>query len=106
MVSNPGGIVEVNIGSSFEIVCDATGIPQPIITWRRQGKGDSNQLDNIKRQWIEVTSKNLAGPIECIANNGVGESAIAGVNMIVLCKLQTCLLEVTPNLKLINYTGL
>lgn len=28
----------------------------------------------------------MAGLIECIANNGVGEPAIAGVNMIVLCK--------------------
>lgn len=86
VLSNPSGVIEVNIGSSFEIVCDATGIPQPIITWRRQGKSDSNQLDNIKRQWIEVSNKNMAGLIECIANNGVGDPAIAGINMIVLCK--------------------
>lgn len=36
---------------------------------------------------VEVTNREMSGPIECIATNGVGEPAVAGINMIVLCKL-------------------
>lgn len=35
---------------------------------------------------VEVTNREMSGPIECIATNGVGEPAVAGINMIVLCK--------------------
>lgn len=85
-MSDPKGIFEVKIGSVFEIVCDAKGVPQPVITWKRKGKGESDHLDNKRRTTVEVTSRDMSGPIECIAANGVGEPAVAGINMIVLCK--------------------
>ncbi len=76
----------MKIGSVFEIVCDAHGVPQPIISWKRKGKSESEHLDNTRRMMIEVTNREMSGPIECIATNGVGEPAVAGINMIVLCK--------------------
>ncbi|XP_037024959.1 protein amalgam isoform X2 [Bradysia coprophila] len=84
VVSDPKGIFEVKIGSVFEIVCEANGVPQPIITWKRNGRGESDHLDNTRRTTVEVTSREMSGPIECIATNGVGEPAVAGINMIVL----------------------
>lgn len=67
-------------------VCEANGVPQPIITWKRKGRSDSDHLDNTRRTTVEVTNREMSGPIECIATNGVGEPAVAGINMIVLCK--------------------
>lgn len=86
--SDPQGPFEVKIGSVFEIVCEAKGVPHPIITWKRQGKPKSDQLDNTRRMMVEVTNREMSGTIECIATNGVGQPAVAGINMIVLCRLQ------------------
>ena len=82
-------MIEVKVGSIFEIVCEAKGIPHPIITWRKQGQSSSDHLDNTRRLLVEVKSRDQAGAIECVATNGVGEPAVAGIDMIVLCKLIT-----------------
>lgn len=34
---------------------------------------------------VEVTDRDMTGPIECIAVNGVGQPAIAGIYLIVQC---------------------
>ena len=83
VVSIPSGVVEAKVGSVFEIVCEARGIPQPIIMWRRHGKSES--VDNSPRLFVEVKNRDMSGPIECIATNGVGE-AISGINLVVQCK--------------------
>lgn len=75
----------MNVGGSLSIVCEADGIPQPIITWRHQGRGRSDELDNTRMFHVEVKDRFMAGPIECIATNGVGE-ATAGIQLVVLCK--------------------
>lgn len=70
------------------MVCEPTGIPYPAITWRI--KGEENSAEVSRRRLIQVTDKDAAGLIECIASNGVGEPAVAGLNLIVLCMF--CLL--------------
>lgn len=88
MISNPNGRIEIKLGSIFEIVCEARGIPHPIISWRQNGQSNydlSGQIENNRRKLVEVSSRNVAGKIECVAENGVGQPAVAGVDMVVLC---------------------
>lgn len=87
VLSNPSGRIEVKMGSIFEIVCEARGIPHPIISWRQNGHSNTTQLENNRRKLVEVRDRNVAGKIECVATNGVGQPAVAGVDMVVLCML-------------------
>lgn len=73
------------MGSVYEIVCEARGIPHPVISWSHNGKTNTNRLENNRRRLVEVNNRNMAGKIECIATNGVGKPATAGVDMIVEC---------------------
>lgn len=69
-------------------MCEARGIPHPIISWRQNGQSNydlSGQIENNRRKLVEVGSRNVAGKIECVAENGVGQPAVAGVDMVVLC---------------------
>lgn len=86
VISSPSGRIEVKMNSVFEIVCEARGIPHPIISWRFNGQTNGTQLENNRRKLIDVQDRNLAGKIECLANNGVGNPAVAGIDMVVLCK--------------------
>lgn len=85
MISQPSGRIEVKLGTVFEIVCEAIGTPQPIISWRLNGRGDRMEPSS-RRRLIEVRSRDMSGPIECIANNGVGQPATAGIELIVQCE--------------------
>lgn len=86
VISTPSGRIEVKLGSVFEIVCEARGIPYPIISWRQsEHPSSSTQLENNRRKLIEVSNRSMAGKIECIATNGVGQPATAGVDMVVYC---------------------
>lgn len=67
-------------------MCEAKGIPHPIISWQHNGLPNSNILENNRRRIVEVRNRSMAGKIECTANNGVGQPAVAGIDMIVLCK--------------------
>uniref|UniRef100_A0A336K7B3 CSON015259 protein n=1 Tax=Culicoides sonorensis TaxID=179676 RepID=A0A336K7B3_CULSO len=84
VISSMSGMVEVRIGSIFDIVCEARGVPPPLIYWRRDGKNVTEQYKHTPRFMLEVNNINLSGPLECIASNGVGEPAIAGIFLIVL----------------------
>lgn len=86
VISTPSGRIEIALGTVFEIVCEARGIPHPVISWSFNGQTNANRLENIRRRIIEVTDRQMAGSIECIATNGVGEPARAGVDMVVHCK--------------------
>lgn len=77
----------MKLGSVYEIVCEARGIPHPVISWSYNGKTNTNRLENNRRRLVEVNNRDMAGKIECIATNGVGKQATAGVDMIVQCKL-------------------
>lgn len=81
------GMVEVKIGSIFDIVCEARGVPPPMIYWRRgDDRNVTEKFKHTPRYMMEVNNINLSGPLECVASNGVGESAVAGVFLVVLCK--------------------
>lgn len=86
VVSVPSGRIEAKLGSVFEIICEAQGIPHPIISWRHHGQSNSTQLENMRTKVIEVNDRGMAGNIECVATNGVGQPAVAGVDLVVLCK--------------------
>lgn len=78
--------MEVELGSTFEVVCEARGVPPPIISWTQNGKLISEQYKHVPRQLFHVTHINMSGSIECVASNGVGEPATSGIFLIVLCK--------------------
>lgn len=84
-MSTPSGRIEAKLGSVFEIICDAQGIPHPIISWRHHGYSNSTQLENTRTKLIEVNDRGMAGKIECVATNGVGHPAVDGVDLVVLC---------------------
>lgn len=69
------------------MTCDAKGVPYPIITWRHNGIPTSDVLESTRQFYIEITNKEQSGTIECVASNGVGEPAVDGINLIVLCKM-------------------
>lgn len=76
----------MKLGSVFEIVCEARGIPHPIIGWLHNNQSNSNYLENNRRRLVEVRNRSMAGKIECTATNGVGQPAVAGIDMVVLCE--------------------
>lgn len=88
VTSSPSGRHEIKLGSVFEIVCTASGVPHPIISWQHNGISSSINLENNRRRLVEVNDRKMAGKIECVATNGVGTPARDGVDMIVLCKLK------------------
>lgn len=75
----------MKLGTVFEIICEAQGIPHPIISWSYHGHTNSTQLENKRRKEFEVNDRSMAGRIDCIATNGVGQPAVAGVDLVVLC---------------------
>ncbi|XP_055920002.1 hemicentin-2 [Eupeodes corollae] len=85
IVSEPSGFLELPVGSIFEITCEAKGVPPPVITWRHNGISIENyNVGNRQNHIVEVRSREMSGPIDCLATNGVGESAVAGVHLNVL----------------------
>ncbi|KAH8290665.1 hypothetical protein KR054_004825 [Drosophila jambulina] len=82
----PSELTEQRIGATMEVVCEAQGVPQPVITWRLNGNDLHPQSNSGNRQSLvlEIKSRNQAGLIECLANNGVGEVAVASVYLHVL----------------------
>lgn len=84
--TEPSGILELAIGTTFEVVCLAKGVPQPAISWRLNGNTLDQYSNAANRQShiFEIKSRNMAGLIECLAVNGVGQPAVAGVYLHVL----------------------
>lgn len=79
-------MVEVELGSTFEMVCEARGVPPPIISWTLNGKLLSEPYKHTPRYLFHVNSVNMSGPVDCVATNGVGEPASTGIFLVVLCK--------------------
>lgn len=90
VTSYPSGNLRLRLGSTFEITCDAKGVPQPIISWRRmQINGVIEVLPQTRRQiHVDITNRQMAGTYQCLANNGIEEPAVAGVNLYVDCKAE------------------
>ncbi|XP_023290157.1 limbic system-associated membrane protein isoform X2 [Orussus abietinus] len=74
------GELEVNMGENVEMSCVAEGVPFPIITWRSKGE-DMHLLDHRARLQFNAENRSLSGRYSCIANNGVGEPAVAHINL-------------------------
>lgn len=83
------GMVEVEIGATFEVLCEARGVPPPIISWTHNGKSISEPYKHKPRHLFHVTNISMSGLIDCVANNGVGEPASTGIFLVVLCKFET-----------------
>ncbi|XP_058461966.1 hemicentin-1 [Malaya genurostris] len=79
----PSDRIEVKIGQILEIICDTTGIPQPYITWNFKNDNASAAFENSRKISILIEDKDFAGPIECLATNGVGEPASAVLDVFV-----------------------
>ncbi|XP_030387392.1 immunoglobulin superfamily member 10 [Scaptodrosophila lebanonensis] len=86
VVTEPSGVLELPVGATFEVVCAAKGVPQPAITWRLNGNAldKYNNMGNRQSHLFEIKSRSMSGPIECMASNGVGQPAVAGVYLQVL----------------------
>ncbi|SPP75075.1 neurotrimin [Drosophila guanche] len=82
----PSGLTELPLGATFEVVCEAQGVPQPVVDWRRNGHslGQGASTGNRQSHITEIKSRSQSGLIECFASNGVGEPAVAGVYLHVL----------------------
>ncbi|EDW01293.1 immunoglobulin superfamily member 10 [Drosophila grimshawi] len=86
VVTEPSGILELPIGAIFEVICMAKGVPQPSISWRLNGNTVDQYSNSGNRQShiFEIKSRSMAGLIECLATNEVGQPAVAGVQLQVL----------------------
>ncbi|EDV36566.2 uncharacterized protein Dana_GF11886 [Drosophila ananassae] len=86
LLIEPSDFTEQRIGATLEVVCEAQGVPQPVISWRLNGNPLHAQTSTGNRQSLvlEIKSRNQAGLIECLASNGVGDTAVGSVYLHVL----------------------
>ncbi|KAH8399325.1 hypothetical protein KR215_007833 [Drosophila sulfurigaster] len=86
VATEPSGDLELAIGTTFEVVCLTKGVPQPAVSWRLNGNTLDQYSNAANRQShiFEIKSRDMAGLIECLAVNGVGPPAVAGVYLHVL----------------------
>ncbi|KAH8416118.1 hypothetical protein KR222_008510, partial [Zaprionus bogoriensis] len=82
----PSGVLELAIGAIFEVVCLSKGVPQPAVSWRLNGNtlNEYSNAGNRQSHIFEIKSRAMAGLIECLAVNGVGQPAVAQVYLNVL----------------------
>ena len=82
-----GQILEMPIGAIFELVCESKGVPQPAITWRHDERIlEKYHVGNRQNLLVQIKDRSAAGIYECLATNGVGNPAVANINLNVLCK--------------------
>lgn len=81
----------VSENDSFNIFCNATGNPTPIITWLKMGVHIS------VGQKVSVTRAQLKdnGKYDCFASNGIGTPSTASVDVVVNGKYSQWLLAVS-----------
>jgi hypothetical protein len=78
--------MNVTLGGMFQITCEPRGVPYPFVSWRHNGQTVTNTDNSKRRLIVEVKHYTMAGYIECIGNNGVGEPASSGLLLLVHCK--------------------
>lgn len=76
----------MTLGAIFQITCEPRGVPYPVLSWLHNGRATTNTDDSSNRRLtVEVKHYDMAGRIECVADNGVGEPASSGIIMLVHC---------------------
>lgn len=83
VTSHPQGTTIIE-GKTLNLTCLATGKPEPIITWFKDGhliKGKSNGILVIIK-----TKRTEDGTYQCFANNTVGADRSSTARVNVLCK--------------------
>ncbi|ALC40522.1 wrapper [Drosophila busckii] len=86
VITEPSGVLELPIGAVFEVICIAKGVPLPVTNWRLNGNvlDEYNTAGNRQSHVFEIKRRDMAGPIECMASNAVGQPAVAGLYLHVL----------------------
>ncbi|XP_034170837.2 neurotrimin isoform X1 [Osmia lignaria lignaria] len=79
------GKLEVNLGEEVDMACVAKGVPVPIISWKNKD-GEIPFLYDRSRLRFHAESPSNAGRYTCVANNDVGESAVATIDLYVRYK--------------------
>ena len=74
-------------GSSLTLKCSATGDPQPVITWRRQGAQLPVGRSHVSKEALVINSVKLedAGNYTCVATSA-GVSSVEHRSRVVITK--------------------
>jgi len=91
--------MNVTLGAIFGITCEAKGVPFPYLSWYHNDRHVTNTYDSDRHLTVEVKHYDMAGRISCVAKNGVGDEASAGVVLIVNCKSTSIDFELFTQLK-------
>lgn len=86
VITYPSGYMNVTLGGIFQITCEPKGVPYPMVSWLHNGRAVTNTDNGNRRLTVEVKHYDMSGPIECVADNGVGQPAMSGIVMLVHCK--------------------
>lgn len=78
--------MNITLGGIFQITCEPKGVPYPMVSWLHNGRTVTNTDNSKRRLTVDVKHYDMSGPIECVADNGVGEPAMSGIVMLVHCE--------------------
>ncbi|KAG7295287.1 hypothetical protein JYU34_022291 [Plutella xylostella] len=67
------GFVEVKKGEYVDIGCEASGSPEPTISWKKNG-ATMQLLEHRSRMRFKAEHRQLAGVYQCVVANGVGDA--------------------------------
>ena len=79
----------VHEGSNLQLTCEASGKPEPNITWTKEktgNQGNTGLLQEGKVLTIKEISRNDSGTFNCAAYNGFGEADSQTVHVNVTCE--------------------
>lgn len=82
---------KVRENSTVHLICEASGVPTPNITWAQVlGKGSMGDILTAQKSKLihNITNINRSegGTYRCTANNGIGQSDHRELEVEVLCK--------------------
>ncbi|RLU24039.1 hypothetical protein DMN91_004248 [Ooceraea biroi] len=74
------GELEINLGETVDMQCVTKGVPAPVISWRTKD-GEIPLLDVRPQLRFHADNRNLSGRYTCVATNGVGDPAVAHIDL-------------------------
>ena len=83
-------------GENLTLYCNATGNPEPSISWTKDGTSISNNSrislsDDNKQLTITNVNRKESGEYRCVAKNWVGNDTSNASTVYVQCKCRTLL---------------